>query len=148
MIIDPGDTLWEISMCLGTQYVATSRAKTFGSKDKKYPEDSSLYWTGTNVSIERIHNCKKKQNNQLCQCFTKRQKWLDHLKQKAEATRRKYTKDKLDHILTTTFAEAMAGSLIENKTDLKDRIVDMIQKPNPTWREAKKNYEQPTTFFS
>jgi hypothetical protein len=99
MIIDPGDILWEISMCLGTQYVATSRAKTLGSKDEKYPEDSSLYWTGTNVSIERIYNCKRKRNNQICLCFKKREKWLQHLEERAKATREKYDTATMDHIV-------------------------------------------------
>ena len=148
MIIDPGDILWEISMCLGTQYVATSRAKTLGSKYEKYPEDSSLYWTGTNVSIERIYNCKRKRNNQICLCFKKREKWLQHLEERAKATREKYNTATMDHIIATTYAKAISGQLIEDKTDLANKIANMIHKPNQTWKEASERYRTPKTFFT
>jgi hypothetical protein len=77
VIIDPSDVLWEISKCLGTMYVATSRGKTLGSKAKKHPTDSSIYWIGSNVSVERIFNCKRKKNNHLCDSFQKRKKWVN-----------------------------------------------------------------------
>jgi hypothetical protein len=51
---------------------------TLGSKAEKHPTNSSIYWIGSNVSVERIFNCKRKKNNQLCDSFQKRKKWVAH----------------------------------------------------------------------
>jgi hypothetical protein len=147
VIIDPSDVLWEISKCLGTMYVSTSRGKTLGSKGVKHPTDSSIYWIGSNVSLERIHNCKRKKNNQLCDSFQKRKKWVTHLEKKAEQTREKYDQARMDELKNTTVARALEGGLIRSKEDLTARIIDIITNPNQAWREAKKDYQLPPNYY-
>jgi len=148
MVIDPSDTQWEISQNLGTMYVATSRGKTLGSKGETYPLDSAIYWTGCNVSMDRIHNCKRKQDGQPCESFKKREKWVNHLKEKADLMKTIYTKRKIDEITKTTYAAAMRGDLIQDRTDLTRRITDIITNPNEKWKKAKKEYQLPTDYFS
>lgn len=147
MVIDPGDTLWEISMNSGTQYVATSRAKDFGSKDELYPKDSCIYWTGTNISVDRIHNCTRKRNGELCAFIQKRAKFLQHLSDRAAETKSFFDEAKINNILNNTYQQAVKGDLITDKDDLKKRISDMIRNPNPTWQAHKMDYQQQRTFF-
>ena len=147
IILDPSDTNWEIQYCLGTCYVATSRGKTFGSKTDMHPKDSAIYWTGCNVSIDRIQNCKRKRNGQECESFKKRKRWVDHLNKKAEKTKTKFNKRKLDEITRTTLPLAMNGKLITDRNDLMTKIVTMIENPNQAWKKAKPTYELPRNYF-
>ena len=148
MIIDPSDTLWEISKNPGTMYTATSRAKTLGSKDEVYPLDSALYWTGCNVSVERIHNCKTKKNGQLCEAFQKRDRWVKFVMKRAERTKRKYSKKKIEKMKRTTFRAAMSGGIITGKDDLRRRITNIITKPNEKWKKTKiKKYQLPRNYY-
>ena len=137
MVIDPSDTKWEISQNLGTMYVATSRGKTLGSKDELYPQDSAIYWTGCDVSMDRIQNCKNKQNGQPCESYNKRAKWVNHLETKAGETSNRYNKRKIDEITSTTYAKVMEGGFIKDRTDLARRITNMITKPNEMWKKAR-----------
>mmetsp|Transcript_15032 Transcript_15032/g.21352 ORF Transcript_15032/g.21352 Transcript_15032/m.21352 type:complete len:174 (-) Transcript_15032:202-723(-) len=148
MILDPSDELWEISKNLGTLYVATSRGKTLGSKDQAYPTDSAIYWTGNSVSTNRIKNCKRKQNGQLCESYKKRAKWVEYLEGKAEETKTRYSKRKLEEITKTTYAAAMKGDFIKDRTDLTARITDIITNPNKKWKEAKRDHEIPSDYFA
>ena len=110
MIMDPSDINWEIQNCCGTLYVATSRGKTLGSRDGEgdHPQDSAIHWTGSNISIDRILNCAKKMNGQLCEAVIKRDKWVEHLKKKAEHTAKvTYNKERATMILNTTYNTAM-----------------------------------------
>ena len=148
MVIDPSDTKWEISQNLGTMYCSNSRGKTFGSKDEMYPQDSAIYWTGCNISMERIQNCKRKQDGQPCESFKKRARWVTHLEEKAEKTKTNYSKRKMDEITKTTYAAAMSGDLIQDRNDLTRRITDIITNPNQKWKKAKVDYEIPRDYFS
>lgn len=148
MVIDPSDELWERSQCLGTGYVATSRGKTLGSKNVMHPTDSAIYWTGPSVSVERLHNCKTNQDGQICKLFKKRDKWVKYLDGKAEETKTKYNKRKLDEMTKTTYEKAVSGTLIKNREDLTNRITEIITNPNKKWKEAKKDYQLPRNYFS
>ena len=139
--------MWEISMNSGTQYVATSRGKDFGSKDELYPKDSCIYWTGTNVSVDRIHNCTRKRNGELCQFIQKRAKFLQHLDSRAEFTKTFFNDDKINEMLDTTYLQATQGQLITSREDLKRKVTQMIRDPNPTWRTQKRNYQHQPTYF-
>ena len=148
MVIDPSDGLWERSQCLGTMYVSTSRAKTLGSKVKAHPTDSALYWTGPSVSEDRIKNCKTNQDGTLCALFKKRDKWVKHLEGKAKLTSEKYNKRKIQQIIDTTYETATNGDFIKDRTDLTNKITDIIMRPNKKWKETKKEYEMPPNYFS
>ena len=148
MVIDPSDGLWERSQCLGTAYVATSRAKTLGSKDKMYPTDSALYWTGPSVSEERLKNCKTNQDGKLCISFKKRDKWVKYLKGKVDKTKKRYTKRKLEQISGDTYKIATSGTFINNRTELTNMITETILRPNKKWKETKQEYMMPSNYFS
>ena len=47
-------------------------------------QGSAIHWTGSNISIDRILNCAKKMNGQLCEAVIRIGKWVEHLKKKAE----------------------------------------------------------------
>lgn len=148
MIIDPADELWEISKFLGTMYVATSRGKTLGSKDQAYPSDSAIYWTGSNISTNRLKNCKRKQNGQFCESYKKRANWVKYLEGKAEESKTRYSKRKLEEITETSYAAAIKGNFIKDRTDLTTRITNIITNPNKKWKEAKKDHEIPSDYFA
>ena len=148
VVIDPSDTLWEINRNLGTMYVATSRGKTLGSKDKTYPQDSAIYWMGNEVSEERIRNCKTKQNGQTCDAYIKRQNWANHLNTKAEETKKRYNRERVEEIMATTYELATKGSLIKDRDDLTRRIGQIITNPNDTWKRTKPEYELPPNYYS
>lgn len=128
-------------------YVATSRGKTLGSKNVLFPTDSSIYWTGPDVSIDRIQNCKLKKNGEKCETYKKREEWVEHLDKQAERTRQRYTKQKLGEIMSTTLPLALNGSLIREQNDLATRITEILHDPNPTWKAAKKDYQLPKNYF-
>eukprot|EP00985_Skeletonema_marinoi_P015274 scaffold7857_cov103-Skeletonema_marinoi.AAC.1 len=58
-----------------------------------HPQDSAIHWTGSNISIDRILNCAKKMNGQLCKAVIKRDKWVEHLKKKAEHTAKQLVRE-------------------------------------------------------
>jgi hypothetical protein len=147
MIMDPSDTMWEISKNLGTMYTATSRAKTLGSKDVLHPTDSAIYWTGCNISVERIHNCRTKKNGQLCEAFKKRERWVNFLEERAKKTKKRYNRSKIDRMIKTTFPKAVAGALVLNNDDLRRRITDILTNPNIKWKKAKTKYQLPPNYY-
>ena len=147
-MVDPSDTMWEIAKNIGTMYTSTSRGKTFGSKDETFPQDSAIYWMGCDASVERIRNCKTKQNGQLCDAYIKREKWVTYLKTKAEKTKKIYSKRKIDEMTSTSFATAMSGNLIKDRDDLTSRITEIITNPNEKWKKAKLDYQLPPNYYS
>lgn len=147
IVIDPSDTNWEIKHNLGTAYVSTSRGKTLGSKTQLHPKDSSIYWTGCNVSVNRLSNCKRKRNGQECESSKKRTKWVEHLETSAESTRQKFNKRKIDEISNTTLPLAMSSVFIKDRDDLRRRTADIINHPNSIWASAKTPYEIPRNYF-
>eukprot|EP00984_Skeletonema_dohrnii_P001831 scaffold605_cov85-Skeletonema_dohrnii-CCMP3373.AAC.2 len=98
--------------------------------------------------MERIQNCKRKQDGQPCESFKKRARWVTHLEEKAEKTKTNYSKRKMDEITKTTYAAAMSGDLIQDRNDLTRRITDIITNPNQKWKKAKVEYEIPRDYFS
>jgi len=70
------------------------------------------------------------------------------LEERAKATREKYDTATMDNIIATTYAKAISGQLIEDKTDLANKIANMIHKPNQTWKDASERYRTPKTFFT
>eukprot|EP00985_Skeletonema_marinoi_P017916 scaffold9922_cov166-Skeletonema_marinoi.AAC.1 len=148
VVVDPSDTMWEIAKNIGTMYTSTSRGKSLGSKDETFPQDSSIYWMGCDASVERIRNCKTKRNGQLCDAYVKREKWVTHLKTKAEETKKIYSKRKIDEMTSTSFATAMSGNLIKDRDDLTTRITEIITNPNEKWKKAKLEYQLPPNYYS
>lgn len=70
------------------------------------------------------------------------------LGRKSQGNKREVDTATMDHIIATTYAKAISGQLIEDKTDLANKIAIMIHKPNQTWKEASKRYRTPKTFFT
>ena len=111
-------------------------------------QGSAIHWTGSNISIDRILNCAKKMNGQLCKAVIKRDKWVEHLKKKAEHTAKvTYNKERATMILNTTYKTAMEGNLIPDREALVTRIGNMIKSPNSNWSEKKPEWELPRTYF-
>ena len=136
MIMDPSDIKWEIQNCCGTLYVATSRGKALGSRGGEWgdhPQDSAIHWTGPSISIDRILNCTKKMNGQLCEAVIKRERWVEHLQKRAEHTAETYNEEMANRILNTTYKTAMEQNLIPDREALMTRIGNMIKFPNNTW---------------
>ena len=148
IILDPGDIDWEIRMNLGTLYTSTSRGKTLGSKNVKYPKDSAIYWTGTGVSTDRLRNCRYKKSGQECESYRKRKAWVGYIEKKAEETKNRYNKDRVDQ-MTTNIMESLAapGGTITDQTDLQSRITDIITNPNESWKKRKIDYLLPEDYF-
>ena len=80
--------------------------------------------------------------------FLKRDKWVKYLDGKAEETKTRYNKRKLDEMTKTTYQKAVSGTLIKNREDLTNRITEIITSPNKKWKEAKKEYQLPRDYFS
>eukprot|EP00985_Skeletonema_marinoi_P030861 scaffold34321_cov85-Skeletonema_marinoi.AAC.1 len=111
-------------------------------------QGSAIHWTGTNISIDRILNCAKKMNGQLCKAVIKRDRWVEHLKKKAEHTAKvTYNNERATMILNTTYKTAMEGNLIPDREALVTRIGNMIKSPNSNWSEKKPEWEHPRTYF-
>ena len=111
-------------------------------------QDSAIHWTGSNISIDRILNCAKKMNGQLCEAVIKRDKWVEHLKKKAGHTSNvTYNNERATMILNTTYKTAMEGNLIPDRETLVTRIGNMIKSPNSNWSEKKPEWELPRTYF-
>ena len=91
-------------------------------------QDSAIHWrTGSNISIDRILNCAKKMNGQLCEAVIKRDKWVEHLKKKAEHMAKvTYNNESATMILNTTYKTATEGNLIPDRETLVTRIGNMI----------------------
>ncbi len=67
---------------------------------------------------------------------------------KAEESKTRYSKRKLEEITKTTYAAATKGDFIKDRTDLTTRITDIITNPNKKWKEAKKDHEIPSDYFA
>jgi hypothetical protein len=149
MVMDPSDTQWEIGSCCGTLYVSTSRGKTLGNKAVTHPKDSAIYWTGQNISFDRILNGTKKMDGQVCEAVKKRERWVEHLKKRAEVTTRELcTPKRLEEIKRTTYQTATAGNIVEDNESLRARIADIINSPNHVWAQKKGDWEVPRTYFA
>eukprot|EP00984_Skeletonema_dohrnii_P027525 scaffold17084_cov89-Skeletonema_dohrnii-CCMP3373.AAC.1 len=60
----------------------------------------SLDWS--NISIDRILNCTKKMNGQLCEAVIKRERWVEHLHKRAEHMA-ETNEEMVNRILNTTY---------------------------------------------
>ncbi len=67
---------------------------------------------------------------------------------KAEESKTRYSKRKLEEITKTTYAAATKGDFIKDRTDLTTRITDVITNLNKKWKEAKKDHEIPSDYFA
>ena len=79
-------------------------------------------------------------NGQLCEAVIKRDKWVEHLKKKAEHTAKvTYNNERATMILNTTYKTAMEGNLIPDRETLVTRIGNMIKSTNNNWSEKSRN---------
>jgi len=150
MVMDPSDIEWEIKNCCGSLYVAASRGKTLGTRGGEWgdhPQDSAIHWTGTGISNGRIYCCARKQCGALCEAVIKRERWVEHLKERGDITAKTYNKEMADRILRTTYKTATEGNLIPNSEALMTKIGTMIKYPNKNWSERKPEWELPKTYF-
>ena len=67
---------------------------------------------------------------------------------KAEESKRRYSKRKLEEITKTTCTAAIKGDFIKDRTDLTTRITDIITNLIKKWKEAKKDHEIPSDYFA
>ena len=67
---------------------------------------------------------------------------------KAEESKTRYSKRKLIEITKTSYAAAIKGDFIKDRTDLTTRITNIITNPNKKWKEAKKDHEIPNDYFA
>ena len=151
MVMDPSDIDWEIARNPGTLYTATSRGKTLGSRGGEWgnhPKDSAIHFTGDEISFNRILYCSKKSNGELCEIVQKRERWVNHLMERAEQTAETYNVDMANKILNTTYKTAIEQNLIPDREALTTSIGRMIKSPNSTWAEKKPEWELPRTFTS
>ncbi len=88
LIVDPGDVEWE-KKCPGAFYVAFSRAKTMGTISHKHPTDSSIYWTGGGMCVDRVKfgafkggTRTTKFDYEECELIRKRHHWVKKFSQK------------------------------------------------------------------
>jgi len=66
-------------------------ARQQGRRVGDHPQDSSIHWTGPNISIDRILNCTEKTNGQLCEAVIKLERCVEHLQRRAEHRQRHTT---------------------------------------------------------
>ncbi len=147
LIVDPGDLRWE-QTCPGALYVALSRARTMGTftSDTSFPRDSAIYWHGPGISTTRIleghmKHAKKKGDPKIkCLLVTKRERWVEYLANKKDGTQQKK--------FSTAKKEAMM-KVTHSQSDVKERIADIITKPNKSWATRKRNtqYAIPRNYF-
>jgi hypothetical protein len=55
---------------------------------------------------------------------------------------------KIQQIIDTNYETATNGDFIKDRTDLTNKITDIIMQPNKKWKETKKEYEMPPNYFS
>ena len=122
LIIDPGN--WETEQNNpGMFYVALSRAKSMGTfdSDTDTPIDSNVYWTGSNVSADRIcygaTKKRKRRNGQreTCMRIEKRNSWVEYLNEKQRGTETVvYSVDDKERMANTTFTQEEVEKRIMN----------------------------------
>jgi hypothetical protein len=154
LIIDCGEKRFE-QQNPGLLYVATSRAKTLGDFNAKYPLDSSLYWFGSGMCESRVRYAAYKLNPNRsgeyikCESAVKRTKWVLHLEKIAAQTNAsRYSEDILNNIERTTLEQAINGHRY-NSNEIDTQIMTMMKEPNEKWEELKKSekYTVPRAFF-
>ncbi|KAK1746681.1 hypothetical protein QTG54_002025 [Skeletonema marinoi] len=119
-----------------------SESKQQRNDEQQLGQSNQLDGAGQRNTLDR------KMNGQLCEAVIKRDKWVEHLKKKAEHTAKvTYNKERATMILNTTYKTAMEGNLIPDREALVTRIGNMIKSPNSNWSEKKPEWELPRTYF-
>ena len=151
LIVDPGDIEWE-KKCPGAFYVALSRAKTIGEILDKHPTDSSIYWTGSGMCVDRVKfgafkggTRTTKFDGEECELIRKRHHWVEFLTKKEQNTSTyHYTDSVLQTIRATTYGTATSTHY--SSKEILNRIAAIIDKPTAAWLRRKRCYLKPNCF--
>lgn len=136
IIADMNSLDWE-KLNPGTAYVVTSRAKTIGtiSGSRTYPMNSNIYFDGQ-ISEYRFTKTLYKNSGEKCLHIKQRDAWVSFLNERAAETEARLTPDtlrKMKHNIETVTSSIDVSS----KTSIQTRIMDMINEPNPIWKNKK-----------
>ena len=158
MVVDPGDMTFAENRSPGTLYVATSRGTSLGSMSKKepYPLDSTIYFHEGNMCPQRVLHCgtkiktnaRDRTEREKGESAKDRDMWVSFLREKAKVTTEEtYTKEVLHDIHQKIISNIDIYTIRTNK-DLRERVADMLLRPNGEWKKKRIRYRCPTGFFS